>query len=338
MRFANPEFFYLLWAVPLLIVFMVWAGYARKRALKRLGDQELIARLTGSVSRGRRIIKNLLLILLLTFGIIALVNPQIGTRLEEVKREGVDIFIALDVSNSMLAEDVAPNRFEKARHEIRRFIDRLRGDRVGLIVFSGLSFVQCPLTLDYSAAQLFLDDLYVGLVPQPGTNLAEAIRTALKSFGEGDGQSKTLVLITDGEEHEEDPMDAAEAAAEAGLTIYTVGIGSPRGAPIPQYDNAGNRVGYKRDGEGQVVTTRLDVATLEQIADKTGGKMYIAGAGSAELDAVYEEIFSMEKKELTARQFTQYDDKFQIFLWIALGLLFLESLIGERRKTVSPGA
>ena len=332
LRFANPEYFHLYWLLPGLIVFFIWAFQHKKRLLKRLGDEELIARLTASVSRKKQIWKAILIIFAFSFLVFALTDPQIGTKQEEVKREGIDIFIALDVSKSMLAEDIPPSRFEKSKHEISNFIERMQGDRVGLIVFSGLAFVQCPLTLDYSAAKLFLEDIDIGIVPQPGTAISEAIKTAQRSFVVKELKHKVLILITDGEDHEGDPLEAAKEAAKDGVIIYTVGIGSPQGAPIPEYDRFGNRIGYKKDRNGQIVTTKLDIATLEKIAFETNGKFYISTTGETELDKIYDDIAAMEKKELSSREFTQFEDRFQIFLAIVLILLIAETLLGERRK------
>ncbi len=331
-RFANPQFFHLYWLVPVLILFFVWVFRYKRRLLRRLGDEQLIARLTAGVSRAKQIWKAILILLAFSLLVLALADPQIGTRLEEVKREGIDIFIALDVSKSMLAEDVAPNRLERAKHEIASFIDRLQGDRVGLIVFSGLAFVQCPLTLDYSAAKLFLDDVEVGMVPVPGTAISEAIKTAMNSFVNKELKHKVLILITDGEDHEGDPVETAKEAAKQGIVIYTIGIGSPQGAPIPEYDRYGRRIGFKKDRNGQVITTRLDVTTLEDIAFETDGKFYISTTGNTELDKIYEEISGMEKKELASREFTQFEDRFQIFLLLALVVLVLEALLSERRS------
>lgn len=336
LKFANPEYFYLYILLPFLAVFLFWTIYYKRQLLKRLGDEDLISRLADSVSNTRRLIKNLLILASFALMFMALANPQIGTRLEEVKREGVDIFIALDVSKSMLAEDVAPNRFDRAKHEITQFIEKLRGDRVGIIAFSGVAFVQCPLTLDYSAARLFLDEIDVGAVPTPGTSIADAVNTAMTSFVNKELKHKVLILITDGEEHEGDPLEAAREAARQGVIIYSVGIGSPEGAPIPEYSDNGRRLGYKKDRNGQVVTTRLDIETLEKVALETGGRFYIASSGSAELDKIYEEIYSMEKKELSSREFTQFEDRFQIFLLQALILLLIEALLGDRRRRKSP--
>lgn len=332
LRFANPQFFYFYILIPLLIGFYWWSFRKKRKILAKIGDEELVASLTRSVSKKKQVWKVVLVLFAFIVGIFALADPQIGTKLENVERKGVDIFIALDVSKSMLAEDVAPNRLEKAKHEIAAFIDRLRGDRIGLICFSGISFVQCPLTLDYSAAKLFLSDIDTHLIPQPGTAISSAIEMARQSFVTKELKHKVLIIITDGEDHEGDPVEAAKKAAEEGVVIYTIGIGTPGGAPIPEFDTYGNRVGYKKDREGKIVTTKLDVLTLEKIAFETGGKYYISSTGESELDKIYEEIYAMEKKELASRQFTQFEDRFQIFLGIVILLLVIELLLSERKK------
>ncbi len=332
LRFANPYFFHLYWLVPALILFFWWSFREKRRLLKRIGDEELVARLTGTVSRKKQVWKSVLVVLAVSLLILALADPQIGTRLVQVKRKGVDIFVALDVSKSMLAEDVPPNRLEKAKHEIATFIDHLNGDRIGLICFAGIAFVQCPLTLDYSAAKLFLSSVDTDVIPQPGTAIASAIRTAMKSFVTKEYKHKVLILITDGEDHEGDPVKAAKEAAQEGIVIYTIGIGSPQGAPIPEYDRYGNRIGYKKDRQGQIVTTKLDVLTLEKIAFETGGKYYISSTGESELEKIYGEISAMEKKELASRKFSQFEDRFQIFLLLALLVLVLESVLSERKR------
>ncbi|GAB4341088.1 MAG: VWA domain-containing protein [Calditrichia bacterium] len=332
LRFANPQFFYFYILIPLLIGFFWWSFRKKRKILAKIGDEELVASLTRSVSKKKQVWKVVLVLFAFIVGIFALADPQIGTKLENVERKGVDIFIALDVSKSMLAEDVAPNRLEKAKHEIAAFIDRLRGDRIGLICFSGISFVQCPLTLDYSAAKLFLSDIDTHLIPQPGTAISSAIEMARQSFVTKELKHKVLIIITDGEDHEGDPVEAAKKAAEEGVVIYTIGIGTPGGAPIPEFDTHGNRVGYKKDREGKIVTTKLDVLTLEKVAFETGGKYYISSTGESELDKIYEEIYAMEKKELASRQFTQFEDRFQIFLAIVILLLVIELLLSERKK------
>ena len=286
LRFENPEFLYGLFGVIVLIVFFRYVFKMKKTLLERFGHLDMLQKMMPGLNKKRVIQKVILFNLMYIFTVIALANPQIGTKLEEVKREGVDIIIALDVSLSMMAEDVAPNRLEKAKHEISKFIDKLQGDRIGLIAFAGISHVQCPLTLDYSAAKLFLRMMDTRLIPVPGTNIADAIHQARKAFDQKDRKHKVLILITDGEEHREDAIDEAEKAADEGIIIYTIGIGSPEGVPIPLYDRNGNRKGFKKDRQGNVVTTKLDVSTLQKIAFTTDGKYYIATSGENELENI----------------------------------------------------
>ncbi|MDZ7266384.1 MAG: VWA domain-containing protein [candidate division KSB1 bacterium] len=332
-RFANDTALYLLFSLPLLMVFFYFVQRWRRAALARFGNLLLLEQLMPALSHKRRVWKQVLLLLALGFMILALARPQVGTALEEVKREGVDVMIAIDVSESMYAEDVPPNRLAKARHEVVSLIDKLQGDRVGLIAFAGEAFVQCPLTLDYGAAKIFLEVLEPGLIPTPGTALGKAIALALQSFENTERQYKVLILITDGESHDEDTMAMAAEAERQGVVIYTVGIGSTRGVPIPVVDAQGNRTGeFKRNRSGEVVVTKLDELTLEKIALQTGGKYHRASSGEAELDRIYEEIAQMEKKELASLKFSHYEERFQYVLPFALVLLLVELLLSERRK------
>jgi Ca-activated chloride channel family protein len=332
LRFENPEFLHLLWGVVVLAGFFIAINRYKKELLRHFGNLEILHKLMRSYSPGRRNLKIILILLSYIFFVIALANPQIGTRLEEVKREGVDIIIAIDVSKSMLAEDITPNRLEKAKHAVSRFLDLLQGDRIGLVAFAGIAHIQCPLTLDYSAAKLFLSIIDPALIPQPGTAIGEAIKTAATGFNVQERKSKVLILITDGEDHEGDPVEAAREAAKQGVIIYTVGIGSAQGVPIPEYNQSGAQLGFKKDRQGSVVTTKLDIYTLQKIAYETGGKYYLASSGESELDEIYDEISAMEKKELVSKQFSQYEDRFQIFLAIGIFFLIAEILIPERRK------
>ncbi|TDI87119.1 MAG: VWA domain-containing protein [Caldithrix sp.] len=331
LRFAQSEYFFLLLLVPLAVIFYFYVFRWRTQALARFGNLDLVKKLSESVSRGRQVAKAVLVVLAVLFMALALARPQIGTRLEEVKREGVDIFVALDVSKSMLAEDIKPSRLAKAKHEISKFIDMLRGDRIGLIVFAGEAFVQCPLTLDYGAAKTFLNIMDPSLIPEPGTNLSAAIGTAMKSFESQERKYKVLVLVTDGEDHGDNVMQAAEVADREGVVIYTVGIGSPKGVPIPIYDRRGNKE-FKKDRRGEIILTKLDQFTLEKIALTTNGKYYQSITGETRLEKIYEEIAKMEKKELASMKFTQYEDRFQYVLIFAIIFLVLELLLSERVK------
>jgi Ca-activated chloride channel homolog len=333
LRFANSYLFILLWLIPALIVFYILAFKSKKSAMARFGNLELVQKLSRSTSRQRLVMKLVLLLFIVLLMVTALARPQIGTKIEEVKREGVDIIVALDVSSSMLARDIQPSRLQKAKHEVETFIDRLRGDRIGLIAFSGVAFVQCPLTLDYGAAKIFLDVLDPNLIPVPGTALGKAIQKATETFDQRERKHKVLVLITDGEDHEGDVMKYVDEAERQGIVIYCVGIGSPKGDPIPLSETGGSGA-FKKDRNGEVVLTRLDELTLEKIALQTNGKYYRASGGEDELQKIYDEIAKMEKKELGSLQFSQFEDRFQYFIALALLLLIVECFLPERVRVV----
>ncbi|GEM_PF-150985 len=314
-----------------LIVFFIYSFKRKRKILEKFGSLELIKVLTATVNQKAQIFKAILLIIIFFYLVVAWARPQLGTKLEMVKREGVDIIIAMDVSYSMMAEDITPNRLEKAKHEVANFIDKLKGDRIGFIAFAGIPFVQCPLTLDYGAAKIFLDVMSPEIIPEPGTAIGQAIEAAIKAFEQTERKHKVLVIITDGEDHGGEPVEIAKKAEAEGIVIYTVGIGSPAGVPIPVYGSGGGLQGYKKDREGNEVITKLDEVTLEKIALETNGKYFRASTGEVELDKIYDEISQMEKKELAAKKFSQYEDRFQYILIFALFLLIIEIFIPERR-------
>ncbi len=271
-----------------------------------------------------------------TFLVLALSRPQIGTTLEIVKRSGLDIMIGLDISASMLAEDIKPNRLLKAKHAISSFIDRLEGDRVGLIAFAGESFVQCPLTIDYAAAKLLLDALNVDTISQSGTEISQAIKIAASSFNQEEGKYKVLLFFTDGEDHGKQAIEATEAAANQGIHIYCVGVGLPnQGTPIPLRQSNGEFRGYKHDRNGKPIVTKLEDTLLREIAQLTNGNYYQATVGEAEIDRLIAELAAIEKREIEERQFTQYEDRFQYFLAFALLFLVWEFLLSESRPNKS---
>jgi Ca-activated chloride channel family protein len=329
-RFAHPEYLYLLLLVPLLLGAFVLAMRLRQRALKRYGVPSVLVRLTDGMSTTKPVIRAGLILSALVFLVVGLANPQIGTRLEEVKQEGVDLFIALDVSLSMKAEDIKPNRLEKSKLEIRNLINRLAGDRVGLIVFAGDAYTQFPLTTDYSAANLFLDAVDIDAVPNPGTNIGSAITRAMESFDFKETTTKVIVIITDGESTEGDAFDAAEDAAQKGVLLYTIGLGSPAGAPIPVY-GAGGQMDFKRDRVGNVVVSKLDEVALERIATTGNGKYFRGTTAQDELDEIYRAINALQKKEFGVKQFTDFEDRFQFFLALALLLLVVEIFLSEKK-------
>ena len=303
----------------------------RRRGLVQFGNPKLLELLMPSVSGYKRTTKFFITFTALAMLILGTANPQIGTKMEEVKREGVDIIIALDVSNSMKAEDIKPNRLESAKQEISRMIDKFQNDRIGLIVFAGDSYLQLPLTTDYSAARLILSTVDVDVVPIPGTAIGSAIKLAMKSFAAGEKKHKVLIIISDGENHEDDAIAAAKDAGNEGVVIHTVGMGSPDGVPIPVYQ--GNvQVGYKKDENGNTVITKLDEQGMRQIAEAAGGIYIRATNQQNELDTIFKEIQAMEKKEFGAKVFTEYEDRFQYFIAAAIFLLILEFFISERKN------
>jgi Ca-activated chloride channel homolog len=330
-RFAHPEFVPFLAVLPLLVAAFWLIVRARKKALQRFGEEGIISRLAESASKRKRMLKFSILSVALAFLLIGLANPQIGTRLQEVKQEGIDIFVALDVSLSMKAEDIKPNRLEKAKLEIRNLIDRLGGDRIGLVVFAGEAYTQFPLTTDYSAANLFLDAVDVDVVPVPGTAISSAIKRAMESFDFKDPTTKVLVIVTDGENTEGDAFDAATDAAKKGVLLYTIGMGSPAGTPIPIYNAAGQQTDFKRDKDGNIVVTKLDEASLEKIASIGNGKYFRGTNAQDELNEIYKNINTLKKHEFGVKQFTDYEDRFQFFVGAGIFLLVLEFFITEKK-------
>ncbi|MBU1147795.1 MAG: VWA domain-containing protein [Candidatus Omnitrophica bacterium] len=333
MHWAAPVYLNFLLIIPALAIFFIFASINKKKAMDRFGDRSLVERLSMSKSAQKESASRILIVIIALFLILALSRPQIGTKLTMAKRQGVDVMIAIDTSSSMMAQDIKPNRLEKAKLEVASLIDKLKGDRVGILTFSGTSFIQCPLTLDYNAAKMFLNIVEPGMMPKPGTAIGDAIEKATKAFVKKQRKYKILVLLTDGEDHQTNPIEAAKKAKKEGIIIYAIGIGTKKGEPIPLIDGSGSVSGYKKDKNGEVVMSRLDDATLQKIALITDGKYYHATAREFELDKIYDEISKMEKKELSSRLFTQYEDRFQYFLAAALILLCIEFVMGDRKRS-----
>jgi len=323
-RFEHVEYLYGLLAIPFLIAVFWYAGKKRKEVINKFADVTLQNVILPTYSRIKNRVKLTLLLTSLAFLIVAASNPQIGTRVQEVKQSGIDVYIDLDVSLSMLAEDIKPNRLERAKFQIANLMNKLKGDRIGLIVFSGAAYVQFPLTTDYSAANLFLSAVDVKSVPQPGTAIAETINLSVKSFDLKSNTKKAIIIITDGEDHEGDVNKAVDNAVVNKIKIYTIGLGSPEGVPIPIYDAVGNKTGFKKDRNGNVVLTKLNELMLQDIADKGNGKYYRAYNNQNELDDIYKDLASIEKTEFGVRKVTDYEDRFYYFLAPAILLLLIE--------------
>ena len=330
-RFEHIEFLYALLLLPLfLLLFAYFFGW-RRRAFKRFGDIRVISRLMPLRSDGKLVAKFILLMVAYVFLVIGIANPQIGSKLEKVHRKGADLVIALDVSNSMLAQDIRPDRLTRAKQAISRLIDRLEGDRIGILVFAGKAYVQLPITADYAAAKMFLNTISTNIVPTQGTAIGEAIDLAVKSFSQVD-RSRAIIIITDGENHEGNAIEAAEQAAEQGIRIYTIGMGSSEGAPIPVYAPNGQMTGYKKDRQGQTVISRLDETMLQQISSAGNGIYLRASTGRDGLSQIFQEINSLEKADIETRMFSDYESRFQYFIAAALFFLLAEILISQRKS------
>lgn len=332
MRFADPINFLLLGMVFLLGLFAFWALARKKRLLNMFGDLPLIIKNAPYISFARQRTKIILLLIGMALVSVALARLQFGTHLELLKQEGIDIVVALDVSNSMLVQDMKPNRLAKAKREIQGILERLKGDRIGLVAFAGEAFVQCPLTLDYAAARFLLGAMDQTSVSVQGTSLSGAIEKAASAFNQQERKHKVVLLLTDGEDHEEGAVEAAEKARQEGVRIYAVGIGNPAGEPIPILDRKGEQVGFRKDENGEVIVSKLNEAILEEIAMATGGKYYPATAGEIELNDIFDEISQIEKKELEGALVTRYDDRYQWPLLFALFLIVGEFFLSERKK------
>ena len=335
MQFAQPQFLLLgLIVLPIAALLMLWAKRQQRKALNRLGDNTLIKRLSENINWNGRRWQRLLQLTALAFLIIALARPQWGSEVREIEQEGLQVIVALDVSQSMLAEDVKPTRLDRAKLEIRDLTERLDGDEIGLVLFSGASFVQVPLTSDYLTALNYLESANPSVISRPGTVIGEAIRTATTGFDDELNNQKVLVVMTDGEDRETDPLAAAQEAANEDILIYTIGFGTPEGQPVPETNQYGEVIGYKRDQNGEVVLSRLDESTLQSLAQTGNGKYYRATADGRELDSLLAEIDDLQRDQLQTRFETTYIERFQIFLALALAALIVAELIPER-KTVS---
>ncbi|KAF0151498.1 MAG: von Willebrand factor type A [Ignavibacteria bacterium] len=330
-RFANSDYIYLLWLLPILIVVYWYTFKKQNNILQKFAGVKLHEILFPERSLFKSAIKFGIFLFGLTLLIIAVANPQIGTKIEDVKQVGIDVYILLDVSKSMAAEDIKPSRLEKARFEIAKLIQKLEGDRIGLIVFSGQAFVQFPLTSDYAAANLFLNAVDFNSVPQPGTNIGASLELALKSFRYDDGTKKAIVIITDGEDHGGNIDGALSEADSKEVAVYAIGFGSQSGTPIPVYNESGTQIGYKKDNQGQIVLTKLDEETLKSIANKGNGKYYRGSNTEDELDKIYIDLAKIQETEYGSKKVTEFEDRFHYFLFPAIFLLIAEFMMTSKR-------
>jgi Ca-activated chloride channel family protein len=334
MRFGAAAYLWGFLLIPALIFFFILAARLKLKAIRQFSAFHLFSLLAESHSLRKARWKKIFLLLGIFFLIISLARPQWGSQLVEIKKQGLDIMLALDVSLSMLAEDIQPNRLERAKLEIHDFMEKLQGDRIGLVTFAGAAYISCPLTLDYRAAQLFLDNVQAGLITKPGTNIAEAINTVALAFNQKEKKYKVLILVTDGEDQGHQPVEAAQEAAKEGIRIYTLGVGTPAGEPIPLRQATGEFLGYKKDETGSVVLSRLDEQTLSEIAQLGKGRYLSPDQGGFDLDQLYQEISGLEKRELQGTMAVEYRERYQYFLLLVIVCLTVEMLLTDRKRTV----
>ncbi len=330
-QFAHPEYLYALLLIPFFAIFFVWAALARKKRLQRFGETELVDRLMPEVSKRKPLLKFTLLMIAYGFAVLGAAGPRFGTKLQEVKRKGSEIIIALDVSNSMMAEDILPNRLERAKQAVSRLIDRLGENKIGLIVFAGEAYTQLPITADYVSAKMFLSTISPDIVPVQGTAIGEAIKLAGNSFSPSSEAGKAIIVITDGENHEDNPVKAAEDAQKRGINVYTIGIGDTKGVPIPKKTSSGQR-DYWKDRSGNTVMTKLDEKTLQETAEAGKGVYVRATTANVGLNNVYDEINKLEKAEYETKVYTEYAEMFQWPFGVVLVFLLAELLISNRRN------
>ncbi len=325
-NFAQAQYLLLILLIPFFFVIQAVVLKLRQRRIRRFGDEELVRQLMPSYSKAKIWVRVTLFSIGFFFFAIGLSRPQIGAKLKEHETKGAEIMIVLDVSNSMLAEDYSPNRLERAKLAISRLVDKLHDDRIGLIVFAGNSFVQLPITTDYVSAKMFMNSISTESVPVQGTAIGEAINTALRSFSAQSEKSRAVIVITDGENHEDDPVAAAKQAAEMGVRVFTIGVGSPEGKPIPMDGE------LMKDRDGNIVVTRLDERVLQEVAAAGNGLYVRAGNSEFGLNPIIDDIMKMDDEKYNSIVFEEYDEQFMYFLAIALVFFVIEMLVGDRRS------
>ena len=327
-RFEEPAYLYLLLLLPLSILFYLFSDYIRKNRIKKIGDPELIGLLMPDVSNYRPEIKSGLILICISLFSFLLARPQFGSKLENIKRKGVEIMIAVDISNSMLATDLQPSRIEKAKRLVARLVDKLENDKVGMIVFAGDAFTQLPITSDYISAKMFLESINPSLINKQGTAIGAAINLASRSFTPQEGVGKAIIIITDGENHEGGVTNAVKEAVDKGIQVHVLGVGSANGAPIP-LDGTND---FRRDSEGNVIVTRLNEEMCKEIA-KEGNGVYVRvdNTNSAE-KTINDEIAKMAKIDINSKIYTEFDEQFQAIAWIILFLLFTEMMILDKKN------
>jgi len=327
-RFANPEYLYLLIIIPLLVGYQIYNTFSRKKKLQLLGESTLVGLLMPMYSSKRLQIKFYLILSALFLSILLIARPQFGSKIDNVKRKGVEVIVALDVSNSMLAEDLAPNRLDRAKQIVTKLMDDMTEDKIGLIVFAGDAYTQIPITSDYISAKMFMPTITPSLVPVQGTAIGTAIDMAMHSFGPKDKIGRTIIVITDGENHEDDAVEAAKAAAKEGVKVNVIGVGKPDGSPIP----INGTTNFKKDKEGNVVISKLNESMCQELA-KVGGGIYVrADNSNSALKNIQKEIDSMAKSDVQTQMYSEYSEQFQFIAFFIFLLLVIEVFTLERKN------
>jgi Ca-activated chloride channel family protein len=332
-RFEHIELLWLLAVLPAFYFLYVLFRWKRKKALENFGDEATIAKLMPNTSKYKPTVKMILFLFASALFIVGIANPQFGTKLQEVKRKGVEVMIALDVSNSMLAEDLKPNRLERAKQAVNRLIDKMENDKIGLVVFAGDAYLQLPLTTDFAAAKLLLSSISTSMIETQGTALGAAIELAMDSFSEENKKQKALIIISDGENHEDDAVGIAKKAQEKNIIIHTIGMGSVDGAPIPIYRN-GEIASYYKDNDGSTVVSKLNSGMLSQLAEVAGGRFTRASLANTELSDLLDEIAGMEKQEFGSKEYTDYISRYMLFILPALLIFILEFMLSESKNRI----
>lgn len=333
-RFANPEFLYLLFLLPVLIGGFIFLNIQKRKAVQKLGDLHLVKRLMPELSLKRSYLKFWLVFSIIVLAIIVVARPQFGTKIEKVERKGIELVIAIDVSNSMLARDINPDRLSKAKQILTRIIDERKNDKVAIVVFAGESYVQLPMTTDIQSAKIFLDNINTSLVPVQGTVIGSAINISMNSFTSDKEVDKSIILITDGEDHEDNGVQMAEQASTAGIQINVVGIGTTQGAPVPASPTSND---MKKDNEGNVVVSKLNEDMCKQIAQAGKGMYVRADNSNNALKSLQAELDKLQKKNVDGVSYSEYDEKFQFFAWCVLVLLIVEVCIFDKKNKIFRG-
>lgn len=334
LHFEHKEYFLLLLLIPITMALYFYVQFQTKKQLEKIGNIDLIKRLMPDRNDKKALFKLIVFNFILFFLVIALAQPQMGTKMEKIQRKGIDVMIALDVSKSMLSQDVVPSRLEKSKLLIQTLLKKLDGDRIGLVIFAGNAYLQMPLTVDYSSLMMYMRSVNTNSVPTQGTIITNALDQSENAFNATDKKHKAIIVITDGEDHEENAIDKAEELASDGTKIFTVGVGTPNGGTIPVYNENGIKVDEKRDENGQPIVSKMNSNMLQALAKAGNGNYYVLDNSKQVADFISKDIAKIETKTINDKMFTDFVEQFQYFLVFALWLLIVDFFITYRKKLI----